>query len=136
MIYVISCSLIKSMKNSSNHFDIRTFIKFYHHSTKSSSCNKLKHIFTSSNKQRKFYFNSLPRTFNSLPTIDLTRPFLTIKEQFQILWQNFMKNFDPDTYTAFIFVVPAASATKTPNHQTLLHTIGSGRTCYQCNLFK
>ena len=88
---------IKSMKNPFDHFDIRTFINFCHHSTRSSSCNKLEHVFTSSNKQRNFYFNRLPRTFNSLPTIDLTKPFLTIKAQLiQILWQHFMKNFNPD----------------------------------------
>ena len=55
--------------------DILSFIKFCHHSTRSSSSNKLEHVFTSSNQQRNFYFNRLPRTFNSLPVIDLTQPF-------------------------------------------------------------
>ena len=40
---------IKSIQNSSDHFNIQTFIKFCHHSTRSSSSNKLEHVFTSSN---------------------------------------------------------------------------------------
>ena len=106
---------IKSMKNPSDHFDIRTFIKFCHHSTRSSSCNKLEHVFTSSNKQRNFYFNRLPRTFNSLPTIDLTKPFLTIKAQLiQILWQHFTKNFNPDNLHSLHFSCPCSICSKHP----------------------
>ena len=109
---------IKSTKNPSNNFDHRTFIKFCHHSIKSSSCNKLEHVFTSSNKQRNNLFY-----FNRLPTIDLTKPFLSIKAQ--ILWQHFMKTLILTTYTAFISLVPAASVQSTPSHRTLMHTIVS-----------
>ena len=117
-VYYDLCDIlffIKLMKNPSDHFDIRTFIKFCHHSTRSSSCNKLEHIFTSSNKQRNFYFNRLPRTFISLPTIDLTKSFLTIKAQLiQILWLHFMKNFNPDNLHSLHFSCPCSICSKHP----------------------
>ena len=106
---------IKSIQNPSDHFNIQTFIKFCHHSTRSSSSNKLEHVFTSSNQQRNFYFNRLPRTFNSLPVIDLTQPFVTIKFQLtKILWQHFIRNFDPDNQHSFHFTCPCSICSKHP----------------------
>ena len=106
---------IKSIQNPSDHFNIQTFIKFCHHSTRSSSSNKLEHVFTSSNQQRNFYFNRLPRTFNSLPVIDLTQPFVTIKFQLtEILWQHFIRNFDPDNQHSFHFTCPCSICSKHP----------------------
>ena len=114
---------IKSIQNPSDHFNIQTFIKFCHHSTRSSSSNKLEHVFTSSNQQRNFYFNRLPRTFNSLPVIDLTQPFVTIKFQLtKILWRHFIRNFDPDNqHIVSILHVLLASAPNIPSHLTLIH---------------
>ena len=106
---------IKSIQNPSDHFNIQTFIKFCHHSTRSSSSNKLEHVFTSSNQQKNFYFNRLPRTFNSLPVIDLTQPFVTIKFQLtKILWQHFTRNFDPDNQHSFHFTCPCSICSKHP----------------------
>ena len=86
-----------------------------HHSTRSSSINKLEHVFISSNQQRNFYFNRLPRTFNSLPVIDLTQPFVTIKFQLtKIIWQHFMRNFDPDNQYSFHFTCPCSICSKHP----------------------
>ena len=106
---------IKSIQNPSDHFNIQTFIKFCHHSTRSSSSNKLEHVFTSSNQQRNFYFNRLPQTFNSLPVIDLTQPFVTIKFQLtKILWQHFKRNFNPDNQHSFHFTYLCSICSKHP----------------------
>ena len=77
--------------------------------------NKLEYVFTSSNQQRNFYFNRLPQTFNSLPVIDLTQPFVTIKFQpTKILWQHFIRNFDPDNQHSFHFTCPCSICSKHP----------------------
>ena len=113
---------IKSIQNPSNHFNIQSFITFSSHSTRSSSCNKLQHVYTSSNKQRNFYFNRLPRTFNNLPAIDLSQPFFTIKTQLtSFLWQHFIRNFDSDNLHSLHFTCPCSicsSHPKPPNFTT------------------
>ena len=114
---------IKSIENQSDHFDIRTFIKLCHRSTRSSSSNRLEHVFTSSNQHRNFYFYRLPGTFNSLPVIDLTQPFVTIKFQLtKILWQHFTGNVNPDNQHSFHFTCPCSVCSKhskPPNFGTL-----------------
>jgi len=106
---------IKSFQNPSQHFDIRLYTKFCHHSTRSSSSNKLEHVFTSTNHQRNFYFYRLPRTFNNLPVINLTLPFNAIKSQItNYLWQHFTHNFDPDNQHSFHFLCPCSVCSKNP----------------------
>ena len=54
-------------------------------------------------------------TFNSLPVIDLTQPFVTIKFQLtKILWQHFTRNFDPDNQHSFHFTCPCSICSKHP----------------------
>jgi len=59
---------IKSFQNPTASFNIRNYVGFCQLSTKSSTNNKLQHVFSSTNKQSNFYFNELPRIYNSLPS--------------------------------------------------------------------
>ena len=62
--------LVKSMKYPSNHFSITDFISFCATGTRSSSFLKLRHSMTKTNTQGHFYFNRIPRLWNSLPSFD------------------------------------------------------------------
>jgi len=74
---------IKSIQNPSEHFDIQLYTTF----ANTSSSNKLQHVFTSNNH---LYFYRLPRTFNSLPVINLNQSFNIIKSKItKYLWQHF-----------------------------------------------
>jgi len=116
------CDIIKSLKNPSDHFTIQFLITilpgllpvinlsiFLHHQT---------------NKETIDYNY---RTFNSLRTIDLTKPFLTIKARLiQILYNSILwRTSILATYTVFIFLVPAAFVPNIPSHQTLMYTMVS-----------
>jgi len=71
---------IKSL-NPTASFNIRNYADFCQLSTRSSAGNKLQHVFSSTKKQSNFYFNQLPRIYNSLPVLDLNQPFTRIKSQ-------------------------------------------------------
>ena len=70
---------VKSLKNTSPCFRITDYISFSHFSTRSSSTNKLQNIHSRNNYIKNFYFNRLPRIWNSLPPIDLSLPTTIIK---------------------------------------------------------
>ena len=62
---------LKSVKSPSPSFDILDYIHFSVSSgTRSSSNNKLLHPLASTTSSSNFYFNRLPRLWNSLPSID------------------------------------------------------------------
>jgi len=56
--------LIKSLKSSSDYFNIRDHITFTSNSTRSGSYHKLIHTRTTSAAQRHFYFNRIVRLYN------------------------------------------------------------------------
>jgi len=91
MVFVTYFSLVQ------HPFNINNYVSFYHYPTRSSTSNKLQNNFTSSTKLSNFYFNRLPRTYNSLPVLDLNQPFHAIKAKLhKIFWQHFSLNFDSD----------------------------------------
>ena len=78
---------IKSVRHPTNHFNINNYVSFCHHPTRSSTNNKLQHNFTSSTKLSNFYLNRLPRTYNSLPVLNLDQSFHAIKAKLhKIFW--------------------------------------------------
>ena len=106
---------VKSIQHPSNHFNISNYVNFCRNPTRSSTSNKLQHNFTSTNKQSNFYFNRLPRTYNSLPVLDLNQPFPTIKSQLlKIFWQHFINNFNSDNPHSMHFVCPCSTCSKSP----------------------
>ena len=60
---------IKSPKTPTSNFNISDYVSFCHGTTRSSSGFKLIHHHSPTNKA-SFYFNRLPRLWNSLPIID------------------------------------------------------------------
>ena len=89
--------LVKSLKNPSPIFHITDYVSFSHSSTRSSSTNKLQDIHSRNNYIMNFYFNRLPRIWNSLPPIDLSLPTIIIKTRlYKFFWNHFLLNFQSD----------------------------------------
>ena len=87
--------LVKSMKHPSDHFDIYKFIQFSSHSTRSSSL-KLRHCLSKNNTQSNFYFNRIPRLWNSIPPIDIFLSLPAIKSNLRAhFWDSFLLKFCP-----------------------------------------
>ena len=71
--------LVKSVKFPSGHFDIHEFVQFCSYSTRAGHSFKLKHLLCRSNY---FYFNLIPRLWNSLLFLDITLSPSVIKSKF------------------------------------------------------
>ena len=93
---------IKSLKNPSPHFDITKWIHLNTNVTRSSTHFKLAHNRTRCNLSHHFYFNHLPRLWNSLPPINLELSITTLKHQLNsIFWSIFTSNFDSNNYCTY-----------------------------------
>ena len=98
---------IKSMKSSSDHFNIKSFFSFHCSSTRSSSHLKLKHSLSKLNKTRHFYFNRFPRLWNSLPIIDINLSMSTISSHLKVFfWFHFLSNFNTELPCSYHFICP------------------------------
>ena len=98
---------VTSLKNLSTHFNIQHYVKFSSSNTRSSAANKLCYIFSPNNTLRHFYFTRLPRTWNSLPVINLNLSIANIKSQIKAaLWNHFLCNFDTENPCSFHFSCP------------------------------
>ena len=108
--------LVKSLKSPSPCFHITDYVSFSHSSTRSSSTNKLQHIHSRNNYIKNFYFNRLPRIWNSLPPIDLSLPTIIIKTRlYKFFWNHFLLNFQSDNPCTFHFICPCCKCTNTPH---------------------
>jgi len=106
---------IKSFQNPTTSFNIRNYVDFCQLSTRSSTSNKLQHVFSSTNKQSNFYFNWLPRIYNSLPVLDLKKPFTRIKSYLiNFFWKHFTNNFNSDDPHTLHFICPCSICSKHP----------------------
>ena len=77
------CFFIKSLKLIllNNSFNILDYTSFSHNQTRSSSFSKLVQPIVKNNRDKQFYFTRLPYLWNSLPPIDLSLSFTTIKKK-------------------------------------------------------
>ena len=106
---------IKSLKNPSPHFDITKWIHLNNSVTRSSTHLKLLHKCIKYNSSRHFYFNRLPRLWNSLPPINLELSTSTLKHQLiNIFWSIFTSKFDDNNYCTYHVVCPCSSCSLTP----------------------
>ena len=106
---------IKSIKFPSSHFNINKFVHFCEQSTRSSTSNKIKHVYSSTNKHKNNYFNRLPRIYNALPAIDLDLPMNTIKFALKkYFWDHFVGNFNNNHMCTYHFVCPCYNCSKLP----------------------
>ena len=108
---------IRSIKNPTTSFDITKFINFSSNSTRSSSHFKLKHIRSSNNLTRNFYFNRLPRLWNNLPPININHSTSTIKYTLKsCFWTHFLNHFDSDCPCTYHYYCPCNNCLSTPVH--------------------
>ena len=108
VMFAVAC-----LKSLHKDFDIRNFIKFSSQRTRSSSQSKLVHQQANSKRSRHFYFNRIPRLFNSLPLIDLELTYETIKHHLRNhLWDHFIRNFDSHRSCTFHYVCACVSCSQ------------------------
>ena len=108
---------IGSKKNAGSHFDITNFITDASStSTRSHTSFKLKHRACTTNSNRHFYFNRLPRLWNSLKPIDPNQSTSTIKLHIQkYIINHFTAHFDPNNPCTFHSICPCSSCSCTPS---------------------
>ena len=98
---------VTSIKSPSAHFNMLQHVNFSKVSTRSSSKFKLVHNLSRFNHVKHFYFNRLPRLWNSLPTIDTNLSVRSIKHKLQLFfWRHFDDHFDPVNLCTFHFICP------------------------------
>ena len=107
--------LVKSMKNPSTHFNIYNFIQCCSHSTRSSSSFKIRHSISRNNTLGNFYFNRIPRLWNSLPPLDINLSLPVIKSLLRNhFWNYFTSHFNSDNVCTYHYLCPCHSCSKLP----------------------
>lgn len=100
---------ISSYKDSQDHFNISSQVRFTSSSTRASTNKKLIHNVSSSYlSHHNSYYNRLPRLWNCLPPLDLNSSITTIKKDLKaIFWSHFVSIFDPDNPCTFHLLCPS-----------------------------
>lgn len=100
--------LVRCLKQPSSCLDFGKFVKFSSSvETRSASHNKIKHTKSKNNHSRHFYFNRIPRLWNSLPPFDLSLSTNAIKSKVKaFLWSHFESNFTVYDSCSFHFLCP------------------------------
>ena len=100
---------LKNHKEPSTSFDIKNYVQFCSRNTRSFTHLKMKQPFLKLNCVRHFYFNRLPRLWNSIPQIDLDQSLPSIKHTLHTyFWDHFLNNFHSDMPCTFHCVCPCA----------------------------
>ena len=100
---------IRNLKEPTNAFNIYDHVTFHTGSTHSSTHLKLKHVLSRTNSARHFYFNRMPRLWNSLPTTNLDQSTGSIKLRVQwSLWDHFIYSFKSDSPCTYHFMCPCS----------------------------
>ena len=117
--------LIRTIKFPSDHFNINNFVEFSYNKTRSATYCKLRHSICRYTSDRNFYFNRIPRLWNSLPSIDISLSISTIKTKLRhYFWDKFMTSFDCNSTCSFHYLCPCTQCSKLPvnmhfNHSSL-----------------
>ena len=107
--------LVKSVKFPSGHFNIHEFVQFCSHPTRAGHSFKLKHLLCRSNYERNFYFNRIPRLWNSLPFLDITLSLSVIKSKLRAyFWDHFMLNFNSNNLCTYHYLCPCPKCSQLP----------------------
>ena len=113
---------VSSVKNPSPHFNILNYFTFCHHSisTRSATKSKLQLSFSSSSLVHHSFFHRLPRLWNSLPEIDLSRSIVSIKQFVtERLIDHFNDHFNPDDPCTYHFLCPCYRCSHFPTSSSL-----------------
>ena len=107
--------LVKSVKFPSGHFNIHEFVQFCSYSTRAGHSFKLKHLLYRSNYERNFYFNRIPRLWNSLPFLDITLSPSVIKSKLRAyFWDHFTTNFNSNNLCTYHYLCPCPKCSQLP----------------------
>ena len=107
---------IRSIKNPTSSFNIKDYITVSTSNTRSSCALKLKHSYHPTNHTSHFYFNRIPRLWNSLPIIDISKSINSIKLHLKhFLLQYFENHFDPYNVCTYHFLCPCNKCSHTPH---------------------
>ena len=114
---------IRCLKHSPKEFPILTFIQFSDSNTRSSSHSKLKHSLSKKNLEGHFFFNRLPRLWNSLPPLNFHLSNSVIKSHLHsIFWSKFQSNFVGSNPCSFHYLCPCAKCVSKSIAPTYSHT--------------
>ena len=114
MLFELSdiCFFVRSFKvreSPDQSFNILNHVSFSQNNTRSGTFNKLVQPPIKLTRDKQFYFNRLPRLWNSLPPIDLNLSFPTIRKQLiDIFWKSFLAKFNSDTTCTYYFACPCS----------------------------
>ena len=115
---------IKSLKAPSPRFNIEDYFSFSISKTRSSSYLKLRHAIPKCNLQGYFYFNRLPRLWNSLPLIDISLFIPSIRAKLRDhFWNHFMAHFDSNSVCTYHYLCPCLNCVKLPVNTLFTHLI-------------
>lgn len=101
--------LVKCIKFPPDNFLLSDYVTFASsiHNTRSSSHFKLSHTYSKFSISRHFYFNRIPRLWNALPPIDITKSITTIQADItKFFWHKFQLSFDPLNPCTFHYLCP------------------------------
>lgn len=114
---------VNALKHPADHFNILDFISMPSSCTRSSNKFKLCHTYSSTSKSKHLFFSRIPRLWNSLPSIDISRPVSVTKHELKKFFHNhFLTYFDSNNSCTFHFLCPCCSCSSTPsssNYQQL-----------------
>ena len=118
---------IKSLKEPSHHFNIEDYIQFNVSNTRSSSYLKLRHSISQNNLQGHFFFNRLPRLWNSLPLLDISLSIPAIRTKLrEHFWNHFIVHFDSNNVCTYHYLCPCVNCTKLPVKSLFTPNISTG----------
>lgn len=142
------CFFVKSFKlheSPDQSFSILKHVSFSQNNTRSGTFNKLVQPPIKLNRDKQFYFNRFPHLWNSLPPIDLSLSFVTIRKQLiDIFWKSFLAKFNPDVSCSYYFACPCPRCfsqpkssfnwcTQPPNYIIILIFYYVSRLLQSCN---
>ena len=130
MMFYELCDIIfyiKSVKSPNTNFNINDFIFVKNSITRSSSHKLTSHV-------NHFYFNRLPRLWNSLPIIPLSLSVHIIKQKLKKIFFN--ANFDSNNACSYHFLCPCFKCSATlPMHAFIIFRLlvySSNPSCLTC----
>ena len=121
---------IRCLKFPDTNFKILDYVSFSSAPTRSASNAKLSHKFSSSTLSHHSYFVRLVRIWNSLPPINISLSYYSIRAYLKTcFWNLFITSFDPSQTCSFHVVCPCYRCSHLPIHTRFNLAVGVGSTC-------
>ena len=115
ILYIIKC-----FKDPADNFFVQNFVSFVHLNTRSTASNKLRINFSKTSHSQHFYFNRVAKLWNSLPPLDLSLSFNTLKLHLkQLFWKHFTVHVNLTNLCCFHIVCPCPNCVYS-NHSVSL----------------